>query len=89
MINATEFARMYAETYGVTIKDATTYCESVFTLLAKLLYEDRVGVGIYGFGSFTPVETAPKRNRHPSTGEITTIPPKKVIKFRQASKTIG
>ena len=89
MLSATEFARLYSETYGVTIKDATTYCDSVFTLLGKTLYEDRKGVGIYGFGSFTPTVTAPRRNKHPVTGEITIIQPKNIVKFRQAGKTIS
>jgi len=87
LLNANDFAREYAKYYNTTIKEAKICCNSVFTLLGKILYEDGQGVGIYGFGSFVPVTTAPRRNKHPVTGEVTIIPERRVIKFRQASKT--
>lgn len=87
LLNLNDFAREYADHYNTTIKEAKIYCSSVFALLGKILYEDEKGVGIYGFGSFTPTVTASRRNKHPITGKISIIPERKVVKFRQAGKT--
>ncbi len=81
MVNATEFSRKYAETYNVSKKYAAMICESIFSMLGEVLYEDGEDVVIAGFGSFRHKKTAPKRVRHPGTGEMMTIPERDVIKF--------
>lgn len=81
MLNAKEFSRKYAEAYGVSYKQATTICQSVFDFLGETIYQDKEDVVIYGFGSFKHKKTAPKRVKHPSTGEMMTMPPRDMIKF--------
>ena len=81
MLNAKEFSRRYAETYGVSYKHAITICNSVFALLGEVLYDDKEDVSIYGFGSFKRKEAAEKKVRHPATGEIITMPAREFIKF--------
>jgi nucleoid DNA-binding protein len=85
MINAKDFARAYAERFGVPYKYATHDCEKFWELLAKLLYEDRVNITIYGVGSFRQKTKAAKKVRHPVSKEIITIPESSVIKFVQTS----
>ena len=85
MINAKDFARAYAERYGIPYKYSTHECEKFWELLAKLLYEDKQNITIYGVGSFRQKTKAEKKVRHPATKEIITIPESCVIKFVQTS----
>lgn len=84
MLNATDFSRLYAKTYGVTLSYSATMCESVFALLYDVLYNKKEDVTIYGFGSFKHQKMAAKRARHPGTGKMITIPERDVVKFRQS-----
>lgn len=86
-MNAKEFSRLYAKTYGVTNEYAATICDSVFKLLGNVLYEKGEDVAIYGFGSFKHKKMAEKRARHPSSGEMITIPERDVVKFKQTEAT--
>ena len=53
----------------------------IFKNIAKVLAQgDKVS--LVGFGSFTPVERAARKGRHPQTGKEIQIKAKKVIKFR-------
>lgn len=81
MLNAKEFSRKYAETYGISYKHATTICQTVFELLGETIYDNKEDVVIYGFGSFRHKKTAPKRVKHPTTGEMITMPARDMIKF--------
>jgi len=83
-MNAKEFIRAYAEHYDITVKDATSICESVFAFLKKTLYEDKIDISIHKFGTFKHKKTAEKKVKHPGTGEITTIPERTIIKFTQS-----
>lgn len=83
MIYAKDFSRIYAKKFGVTYEYSQAICNSVFGLLGKLLYEEGQDVCIHRFGSFKHKETAPKRARHPGTGEMITIPAKTIIKFKE------
>lgn len=87
-MNAKEFSRLYAKTYGVTNEYAATICDSVFKLLGSSLYEKGEDITIYGFGSFKHKKMAEKRARHPVSGEMITIPERDVIKFKQ-TESVG
>lgn len=84
MINASEFSKLYAKTYGVSREYGTTVCRSVFDLLSKVLYEDGQDVSIYRFGVFNHKTLAEKKLRHPVTGETIKMPMRDVVKFRQS-----
>ena len=43
-------------------------------------------VSFVGFGSFEVVEKAERQVRNPKTGEITTVPAHKSVKFKAGSK---
>ena len=81
MLNAKEFSRKYAETYGVTYKYAAMICQSVFDLLGETLYDEKEDVVIRGFGSFRHKKVAGRAVRIPLTDTMVTIPDRNIIKF--------
>ena len=83
MLNATEFGRLYAQTYGVTNEQGAAICGSVFDLLYYVLYNKMEDITLYGIGSFKHQNLAAKKTRHPVTGEMITIPERCVVKFKQ------
>lgn len=82
MKNMREFSRLFAEKYGLRYKDSTYVCKGVFQLLGELLYEQGEDVVLNNFGSFRHKKTAEKKAKHPITGEMVTIPPRDIIKFK-------
>lgn len=84
MKNMTEFSRLFAEVHGITYKDSAMICKDVFQLLGELLYEQGEDVVLNNFGSFRHKKTAEKRAKHPITGEMVTISPRDIIKFKKS-----
>lgn len=81
MVNRRQFGRKFAEKYGVTYQDADIMCRNAFELLGTLLYEEKEDVVITGFGSFRHKIKKEKNVRHPTTGEIITMPERDIVKF--------
>lgn len=82
MLNTREFSRMYAKAYGVTKEYAFTICSTVFDMLASELYDEEENIYIQGLGTFRQALVSSRRVRHPGTGQMMIIPPKKVVKFK-------
>lgn len=81
MMKTSELYREYAKTYGVSIKYSESVIDSVFDLIAQILYEDKEDIQIRKFGTFKHKTMKPKVVRHPSTGELITMPERDVVKF--------
>lgn len=81
MINRKQFGRKFAEKYGITYQDSEQICRNIFELLGELLYEEKEDVVISGFGAFKRKTAKPKKIRHPSTGEMITMPEREFVKF--------
>ena len=86
MINAKDFALVYANKFNIPHKYAISECDKFWQVLAKLLYENEEDITIYGFGSFRQKILTAKKVQHPITKEITTIPQRRIIKFVQTSR---
>jgi nucleoid DNA-binding protein len=84
-----QFSNLYAKTYKISKEQASNLCKSVVVLMGKVLYVDKEDLIIHGFGSLKHIETKEKRVRHPKTKEMTTIPSRQVIKFKEAGITLG
>ena len=84
MLNTRDFAKLYAEEYGVTWESAKNTCDSFWKLLSKLLYQEGQDVFIRRFGVFKHKRTPQTRVRHPVTGEIIAKPSRDVVKFKQS-----
>lgn len=84
-MNKKEFARKFAEKYEVTQESAREMCYAVFELLSEQLDlgED---IYIYRLGTFKHETRKEKAVRHPRSGEMMTIPEKKVIVFKRSTK---
>lgn len=82
MINMKEFSRLFAEKYGVRYKDSTFVCKGVFQLLGELLLDQGEDVILNNFGSFKHKRMAEMRRKHPTTGEMITVPERDVVKFK-------
>ena len=85
MLSTNDFSKLYAEEYGVTADNAAEVCTNVWKLLGKVLYTLREDFTIHKVGTFKKQAVAPKRFRHPVTGEVAVRPARSVIKFK-ASK---
>lgn len=81
MINRKQFSRKFAERYGVTYQDADRICRNTFDLLGMLLYEENEDIVITGFGALKHKKAKAKKVRHPSTGEMITMPERDFVKF--------
>lgn len=58
------------------------------TVLANMTKAMKNGekVTITGFGSFRVMDRAAQKGRNPQTGQVITIPARRVVKFRPAKK---
>ena len=65
--------------------EAAKALNSVLTAIENAL-KDGKKVSFVGFGSFEVVEKAERQVRNPKTGEITTVPAHKSVKFKAGSK---
>lgn len=81
MINTRELCRMYAKTYGVSIKYSESIVNSVFDLVKELLYDEKQDIQIRKFGTLKHKLMKEKRVRHPATGELFIMPERDVVKF--------
>lgn len=86
MINAKDFARLYAERRGVPNKYAALDCEIFWEVLSEILYVKKESLTIYGLFSLQQNTKAAKKVRHPTTKEMITIPERNTIKFIQTSR---
>jgi len=84
MLNASDYSKKYAEEYGMSLEKAAEECAKHWRLLGKVLYGDRMDLTVHKIGTFKRQKTAPKRFKHPTTGEITVRPEKSVIKFKES-----
>ena len=84
MLNASDYARLYSEEYGVSLETAAEECAKHWKLLGRVLFKDGLGLSVYKIGVFKQVLTAPKKFKHPATGELLIRPAKRVIKFKQS-----
>lgn len=87
MINLTDLSRIYAKTYGASLKDSATICESVFNLVRTLIFDEGEDIQIHRFGTFKHKAMQEKKVVHPGTGEEMIIPAKTVVKFKQSETT--
>lgn len=78
----TEVARHCADR-----KLAAEAVRTAFALMADALKRGET-VMVSGFGSFTPRISDARRRRHPATGEILAVPPKKHIRFKASPKLL-
>lgn len=87
MIKTSDLYRKYAKTYGVSIKYSESIIDSVFDLLAELIYDNKEDVQIRKFGAFKHKKFKAKVVRHPTTGELITTPEHYVVRFIQSEGT--
>ncbi len=45
-------------------------------------------ITVSGFGAFMPRISDARRRRHPATGEIIAVPPKKTVRFKASPKLL-
>lgn len=88
-MKGSEFGRLYAEVFGVSIEYGKEICNSVFALIGDVLYNRNEDLIIQGFGSFKHKQAKAKNVRHPSTGEIITMPPRDYIKFTPSESMLA
>jgi len=84
MINASDFTKLYAKEYGVSVETAAEACAKHWRLLGKVLFAKGMDLSIHKIGIFKQQKIAPKRFKHPVTGELSVRPAKHVIKFKQS-----
>ena len=76
----TELAKRVAEVTGFDGEETWTICEELFAALAKQL-DGEEEVKIRNFGTFRWVTHRARARRVPTTGELVTVPPTRVLKF--------
>ncbi|MDD4004304.1 MAG: HU family DNA-binding protein [Elusimicrobiaceae bacterium] len=67
--------------------EAARTVRKTFEILAQAL-KNGEQVTVSGFGSFLPRVNNARRRRHPATGEILAVPPKKTVRFRASPKLL-
>ncbi|MFA6584551.1 MAG: HU family DNA-binding protein [Elusimicrobiaceae bacterium] len=67
-------------------KEAAQAVKKTFEIMAAAL-KNGERVTVSGFGTFVPRINDARRRRHPATGEIIAVPPKKAVRFK-ASKNL-
>lgn len=85
-MNAREFSRAYAEEYNITYEQSEAITTTMLEFLAKVLYEQKQDLTLYGFGAFKHKTFAERNNRHPITGELKVLPARNVITFKPSEK---
>jgi DNA-binding protein HU-beta len=80
-LNKNDLIASVANDTGLPKREAAKAVDSVFTAIADAL---KLGdeVRLVGFGTFTVSERAASQGRNPRTGDIITISPSKLPKFR-------
>lgn len=81
MVTTKELCRIYAKTYGISIKYAETIVNTLFELMSQLVYIEGEDVQIRKFGTFRHKKSKPKAFKHPVTGEMGLVPEHDIIKF--------
>ena len=84
-MNKTELIAKVAETAGLSKVDAKKAVEAAIEAVkGALAAGDKVAVP--GVATLSVTERAERQGKNPATGEIITIPAKKVIKFKAGSE---
>lgn len=84
-MNKTELIDKVAKESALSKSTAEQVLNNVFSAIAEAM---KTGdkVTLVGFGTFSITERAAREGRNPKSGEIITIPAKKVVKFKAGSK---
>lgn len=82
-MNRKEFAKILADKYDIAQALACDMCDAVFNTLSEELDKGE-DVYIYNLGTFKQNLKKAKNVRHPITGEMMTIPERKVVSFKRA-----
>ena len=76
-----EFVEKYAEKTGLTKKEALVQLDSFLNIIEETLSKEGT-VQFIGWGSFETRITKERIGRNPKTGVETTIPSRRVVKFK-------
>ena len=76
-----EFVEKYAEKTGLTKKEALVQLDSFLNIIEETLSKEGT-VQFIGRGSFETSITKERIGRNPKTGVETTIPSRRVVKFK-------
>jgi len=76
-----ELVAKLSEKHNLTKAQAERVLKDVFGLISEALDKGE-RVHIPGFGTFTVKERAERKGRNPRTGEVITIPARKVVHFK-------
>jgi len=84
MLSTSDFSKLYAKEYGVSLESATVACSNVWKLLGKVLYTLGEDFNIHKIGTLKKQRVSPKRFKHPLTGKLSVRIEKYVIKFKES-----
>lgn len=76
-----------AQRQGMKQKEVKRVLEGILQVLKDTLKEDK-DVFFVGFGTFRVLERKERKGRNPRTGEVMSIPARKVIVFRPAKELL-
>ncbi len=80
-MNKSDLINRVSQQVNISKVEAKKVVQTIFDNMATALSKgDRIS--LVGFGSFTPVERAARKGRHPQTGDKIYIKAKKTVKFR-------
>jgi len=84
-MNKTELIEKVANESKLSKSAAELMVNKVFSAIAEAV---KTGdkVSLLEFGTFSVVERAAREGRNPQSGEVMSIPAKKVVKFKAGSK---
>lgn len=84
-MNKTDLINAIAAEAGLTKADAAKALNATTAAIANAV---KAGdkVTLVGFGTFAPTERPARTGKNPRTGEVLTIPAKKVVKFKAGSE---
>lgn len=80
-----EFIRFYSNEFNMPMTQARREIENFISAFKSATYSNGI-VDMRGFMKSEVVDVPAKTARNPKTGELVSIPPKKVVKVKVASK---
>jgi DNA-binding protein HU-beta len=82
-LTQTDLTRALAKAFGLPHVRSQRILRALLENITQALATKKT-VALRGFGSFHPVRRAAKKVRHPTTGEIITLPEHMTLRFRPA-----
>lgn len=86
-MNKTELVKKIAEKSNLSQVDSKAALEAALESIKEALQAND-SVALIGFGTFSVSERGERQGKNPRTGEVITIPAKKVAKFKAGAGLI-